>query len=608
MCCSPPCCSSGCWGWPIGRRAHGQLESLTGKFNGGNSANAADSAKLTLKAAIEPPEGNRPAIAGHCRPGRPGLAHLLDLQPPGGPIRSKIKLSHRTITALLGDFTVNLPPAVHEYADIWPGVKVEEHAGKVTWQAPIELAAGVDPAKLEIAGAVYAQICAETCLPPRDYKFVATASAAGTASAGTAPAAGTPSAAPGRTVLASKLGPPATPAPSGSAPDRPGHRHRRARGRQRTVAGRSHRDSRSNRARRRGSGGTGEAGFDRQPDRTLVSLRSGRSRSRRAGQSQADVGRVGAQPGISHSAGRQPAASRQKKMFDGHLIHYHPREVSWTVPITVAADASPGDYPIAGLIGFMTCKDGSCDLPTAARFSGTLRVAAGSQGATALQFVPAKYEQVRRMGAPCMSPKRWPPPATASASRVQEVRSDRSQRRASQFAADDSGLQLFGWFDSERHALCAAGHWAEDLVVRRARRTHARRILMLNLIYAAGMMAVFLVLATLAVTLNLSWGQHFNSIPFTITLAALVFAMALSFLGVWEIPIPGFVGSGAAAEVACARERPARLPRASLRPSWPRLAAGRTSERSSALRLGNRRRSPIWCSPRSGWEWPRLIW
>jgi len=64
------------------------------------------------------------------------------------------------------------------------------------------------------------------------------------------------------------------------------------------------------------------------------------------------------------------------------------------------------------------------------------------------------------------------------------------------------------------------------------------------------MMAVFLVLATLAVTLNLSWGQHFNSVPFTITLAALVFAMALSFLGVWEIPIPGFVGSGVTAEVA----------------------------------------------------------
>ncbi len=63
---------------------------------------------------------------------------------------------------------------------------------------------------------------------------------------------------------------------------------------------------------------------------------------------------------------------------------------------------------------------------------------------------------------------------------------------------------------------------------------------MLNLIYSAGMIVVFMVLATLAAFLNLSWGEHFNSQPFTITLTALVFAMALSFLGIWEIPIPGF--------------------------------------------------------------------
>ena len=33
-------------------------------------------------------------------------------------------------------------------------------------------------------------------------------------------------------------------------------------------------------------------------------------------------------------------------------------------------------------------------------------------------------------------------------------------------------------------------------------------------------------------------------------MVGVVFAMASSFLGVWEIPIPGFVGSGAAGEVA----------------------------------------------------------
>jgi len=71
---------------------------------------------------------------------------------------------------------------------------------------------------------------------------------------------------------------------------------------------------------------------------------------------------------------------------------------------------------------------------------------------------------------------------------------------------------------------------------------------------------VFLVLATLAAGVNLGlsdqnlgWGEQFKYTSFNVVMVAVVFVMALSFLGVWEIPIPGFVGSGAATEVA-ARE------------------------------------------------------
>jgi thiol:disulfide interchange protein len=80
-----------------------------------------------------------------------------------------------------------------------------------------------------------------------------------------------------------------------------------------------------------------------------------------------------------------------------------------------------------------------------------------------------------------------------------------------------------------------------------------RQIFLLNLWYTLGLMSVFMVLATLAVTLNLGWGQQFSSTGFNIVMAGIVFVMALSFLGVWEIPIPGFVGAGKATELA-ARE------------------------------------------------------
>jgi thiol:disulfide interchange protein DsbD len=76
------------------------------------------------------------------------------------------------------------------------------------------------------------------------------------------------------------------------------------------------------------------------------------------------------------------------------------------------------------------------------------------------------------------------------------------------------------------------------------------RIFMLNVWYSLGMLSVFLVLASLAVFVGLSWGQQFSSVGFNITLSAVVFVFALSFLGVWEIPIPGFVGSGGVQSMA----------------------------------------------------------
>jgi suppressor for copper-sensitivity B len=57
--------------------------------------------------------------------------------------------------------------------------------------------------------------------------------------------------------------------------------------------------------------------------------------------------------------------------------------------------------------------------------------------------------------------------------------------------------------------------------------------------YVAGMMSVFGVLATLSVALGLAWGEQFNYQWFSIALTGLVFAMGLSFLGVWELPQPG---------------------------------------------------------------------
>lgn len=76
------------------------------------------------------------------------------------------------------------------------------------------------------------------------------------------------------------------------------------------------------------------------------------------------------------------------------------------------------------------------------------------------------------------------------------------------------------------------------------------RALLLNVWYSLGIVSVFLALAALAVIAQVGWGDQFASTWFNVTLVGIVFAMALSLLGVWEIPIPGFVGSGAALDLA----------------------------------------------------------
>ena len=75
------------------------------------------------------------------------------------------------------------------------------------------------------------------------------------------------------------------------------------------------------------------------------------------------------------------------------------------------------------------------------------------------------------------------------------------------------------------------------------------QVFALNLWYAAGLMLVFIVLATLSASFSLAWGEQFTLTWFKVSMTALVFVMALSFLGVWEIPIPGFVGSGTAGQL-----------------------------------------------------------
>lgn len=77
---------------------------------------------------------------------------------------------------------------------------------------------------------------------------------------------------------------------------------------------------------------------------------------------------------------------------------------------------------------------------------------------------------------------------------------------------------------------------------------HPARVFFLNVAFAVGVMAVFMVLAVVAT--RTGWGGLFQEDVFQIVMIGVVFSFALSFLGVWEIPIPGLSGSSVAGKLA----------------------------------------------------------
>ncbi|MGE0535547.1 MAG: thioredoxin family protein [Pirellulales bacterium] len=240
--------------------------------------------------------------------------------------------------------------------------------------------------------------------------------------------------------------------------------------------------------------------------------------------------------------------------FKGIEIEAHDGVVTWFVPIELAAGVQPADVKIEGSVYAQACDATSCKIPKMFKFTATL-----------VDKPPVKIVEPRggfdkRFDAkPAGTGDDKPPAESASAAPLGGLLAQLKPRYlgGGSFASLwlVLGAALIGGFilNFMPCVLPVIGLKILGFV----EQSHASRshVLMLNVWYALGMLSVFWVLATLAVQLNLGWGQQFQSVSFNIVLAGLVFAMALSFLGVWEIPIPGFVGGNAASQLA-AKEGP----------------------------------------------------
>jgi suppressor for copper-sensitivity B len=431
---------------------------------------------------------------------RPGW-HIYSLtQAPGGPVRTKISIPPSPDFKLIGDFTSSPAPLRHK-EELFKGLTVETHGDTTVWSAPLELASGVAPNQLQISGKVLVQACSnKNCLPPTSIAFKAALGRGIATESKKTAATGVYENSAAHAIIRGKIEPAiATPGSKAtltlSAQPAEGWH----------LYGRS------------------DAVAQSGPKPTLIVL--------------------SATSGLPYHAPLAQPAPLQKKSdvpgFGTILVHSTP--VQWTIEIDIPKDMSAGDYRIAGLIGYMTCQaDSRCDLPQGARFEGSLVVGPKRvPGAMPLAFSDARYieaAQLASTGSPASTK------STEGATAAHPI--DWSALPLMLFLAISGGMIL-------NLMPCVLPVIALKILsfVDQGGRQRGH-VLALNLWYTAGLMFVFMVLATLSVSLNLGWGEQFSSTAFNVIMCAVLFIMALSFLGVWEIPIPGFVGSGKAAELA----------------------------------------------------------
>jgi len=209
----------------------------------------------------------------------------------------------------------------------------------------------------------------------------------------------------------------------------------------------------------------------------------------------------------------------------GKTQRIHHDEVIWSRDYTVAASVKDGVYGISGKVTFQVCDASSC---RPGRFSFELG-------------------QVSDAASP---PTSITTTATSESNSSAAVFKD-LQYREPGGASSAGGLPQFLMFAFLGGLIlnvmpCVLPVIAIKVLsfVQQAGEDRGR-IFLLNATYSLGVISVFMLLATLATFAGTSWGGQFQSIEFLVAMSALVFVMGLSLLGVFEIPIPGFVGSSA---------------------------------------------------------------
>ena len=218
----------------------------------------------------------------------------------------------------------------------------------------------------------------------------------------------------------------------------------------------------------------------------------------------------------------------------------HHGTVTWTRSFRVKLSAGPSSYGIAGSIRYQTCTNNRCQRPRTVRFRlGDLNGAGPVPASIATVSSPSEPSDSARVSSPAATSQTG---STATADDEITLVGDEEQ---------EASLPLYLLYAFLGGMIlnvmpCVLPVLAIKVMsfVQQAGESRGR-IFVLNAAYSAGVIGVFLLLATLAVVAGYGWGGLFQHWQFNLVMACIVFAMGLSLLGVFEIPVPGLVGAAA---------------------------------------------------------------
>ncbi len=488
--------------------AWGQLDLGGGQFG------LSDAPQVFAGAVVR--EGNPPRLEITTEI-EPGWYIYSITQKPGGPKPTKIELAASQQYELAGKFVANPAAKVDQEPDIWPGLPIEKHSGKVTWTAPLKLASGVAAKDVVVQGKVVAQACDPESCVDQTAEFTSKYDAA-------------------------------------AVPQQPAVE--------------------PNRAAAEGVPKFVEQGVTLTGRATKVSLQPGETFELRVtvtpdagwhayALEEADTPKGVSMPGqfaLTDEGGLRVAAPQADQQFKEKLLEwpagaidrYYQGPVTWTIPMTVPPDAAPGMHLLQGVVGYQVCADdeSGCKQPTGAEFAVDVYVGpAPAEANGEIVFAKASYGDVRKIATAVRAVGFAATEESLAANAPGEASGD-GEKKSKLTALVALPLAFLGGFilNFMPCVLPVIGLKVMGFVNQAGQ--NRSRIVALNSWFVLGLISVFMALACLVAFLNLGWGDQFQSPQFQVVLIAIVFVFALSMLGVWEVPLPGFVGSGKAADLA----------------------------------------------------------